>query len=231
MPRSESAARREEDRLVALASFTRGSGSGFLRGVDHQRLVEAKSCDHRGLELGVTRGPLDVHGRREIAATLSAPLARGDGIVVEGGRAGDGEIGGRVWAIAIDGRDVERADAGSEVALWLGPDRPIDGVTRGRRVFKSNDPERERAARAIAEFGTARARTPGAKSARFSSWRAPRWSARWCDVHLGGHERAAAERDAALTSGLLVQRHGLPRRRAPLTAGAATGVDRPHAPR
>ena len=40
--------------------FSRGSGPGFLAGIDHQRLVEGKTCDHRGLlageSLGTVRG-------------------------------------------------------------------------------------------------------------------------------------------------------------------------------
>src|SRR4051812_28492874 len=45
----------EEERRDALQTFTRGSGPGFFPGVDHQRLVEARSCDHRGLEVGRLR--------------------------------------------------------------------------------------------------------------------------------------------------------------------------------
>src|SRR6185295_7768745 len=44
----EDAVPTEEDRLSALSTFSRGSGPGFLAGVDHQRLVEGRACDHRG---------------------------------------------------------------------------------------------------------------------------------------------------------------------------------------
>ena len=37
---------------TALQMFSRGSGPGFLAGVDHQRLVDGRTCDHRGLLAG-----------------------------------------------------------------------------------------------------------------------------------------------------------------------------------
>src|SRR5262249_44075154 len=43
-------------RAGALQSYSRGSGPGFLRGVDHQRLVEGRGCDHRGLGAGELLG-------------------------------------------------------------------------------------------------------------------------------------------------------------------------------
>src|SRR5580693_1623477 len=53
----------EDLRETALSTFTRGSGPGFLSGVDHQRLVDGRSCDHRGVEVGVASGALAVRGR------------------------------------------------------------------------------------------------------------------------------------------------------------------------
>lgn len=82
-----------EDRALALGAYSRGSGAGFLHGVDHQRLVEGRGCEHRGLEVGATRGTAKGGRRREIRVTLSAALACVDGVLVEGGLAGAGEIG------------------------------------------------------------------------------------------------------------------------------------------
>ncbi|MCB9625422.1 MAG: U32 family peptidase [Sandaracinus sp.] len=119
-------------RLDALQSFSRGSGPGFFPGVDHQRLVDGRSCDHRGLELGTLaavdkrRGRLWLH-----VPDPTHPIRRGDGLLVEGHRAGEGEVGGRVWEIEGD-------------HLWLGPDVTIDDTLVGHRVFKTSDPTRER---------------------------------------------------------------------------------------
>ena len=139
----------EEERRDALQTFTRGSGPGFFEGVDHQRLVEGRSCDHRGLLVGSLRQVERARGRQWLVVKLEAEIARGDGLLVEGGFASEGEIGGRVWAIEVGGKDVESAPAGSTARLWLGPnanvgsnaDPPIgDKQARPRRVHRTSAP-------------------------------------------------------------------------------------------
>ncbi len=131
-------------RESALQMFSRGSGPGFLEGVNHQRLVEGRACDHRGLLAGECLGTTRT-GKLCLRVKLATRIARGDGVLVEGGFAGEGEIGGRVWSIFLSGRDVESADPGAEVLLWLGPDRDVTGAPAGRRLWKTNDPAREKA--------------------------------------------------------------------------------------
>jgi putative protease len=136
----------EEERLSALQMYTRGSGPGFLEGVDHQRLVDGRTCDHRGLLAGSSRGVRVVRGKRCVALETAAPIARGDGLLVEG----NPEVGGRVWGIFDGGVDVERAAAGREVCVWLGPERRVDDADRsGARVWKTSDPLREKQAVAV----------------------------------------------------------------------------------
>jgi putative protease len=140
----------EEERRAALQMFSRGSGPGFLGGVDHQRLVDGRTCDHHGLLAGESRGMRSVRGKRLVAVVAQDVIARGDGILVEGGFAGEGELGGRVWNVIVEGDDVERANAGELALLWLGPDRKLEEeVPTGRRVWKTNDPAREREVRAF----------------------------------------------------------------------------------
>lgn len=133
-----------EDRDAALLMFSRGSGPGFLTGVDHRRLVEGRSCDHRGLLAGKLTGVRRAHHKPHLGVQLEARLACGDGILVEGGFAGQGELGGRVWALVVRGARVDRAEAGEHALVWLGPDKRIDGAPAGRRVFKTSDPAREK---------------------------------------------------------------------------------------
>ncbi len=136
----------EDERRAALQTFTRGSGPGFFPGADHQRLVEGRTCDHRGLEVGALRAVESFRGHMSLVITLAVDLARGDGILVEGGYASEGEVGGRVWTLAVDGNDVERARAGDTAHVWLGPDvRLGSGLAKsagekGQRVFRTSAP-------------------------------------------------------------------------------------------
>lgn len=138
----------EEERLDALQTFTRGSGPGFFPGVDHQRLVEGRSCDHRGLQVGRLVRIERVRGRQVLVASLEVGVSRGDGLLVEGAFASEGEIGGRIWGIELGGKDVERAVAGATVRLWLGPDVVLSEApseSRGeRRIHRTSDPSLEK---------------------------------------------------------------------------------------
>lgn len=130
----------EAERRDALQTFTRGSGPGFFAGVDHQRLVEGRSCDHRGLLVGELREVSRGRGRTWLSLALGASLSRGDGVLVEGGLASEGEIGGRVWALEVAGESVETAEAGQLARVWLGPDTPVGELRPGRRVHKTSAP-------------------------------------------------------------------------------------------
>jgi putative protease len=118
----------EDERADALQTYSRGSGPGFLRGVDHQRLVDGRTCDHRGAVVGEVRDACVLQGKSWVRVTLSEPLALGDGVLVEGGFAGAGEVGGRVWAIEGD-------------RIWLGPDVKVPkSIAKGRRLFRTSSP-------------------------------------------------------------------------------------------
>jgi putative protease len=142
--RATNAAPDDAARRRALATFTRGSGPGFLNGTDHQRLVEGRSSDHRGPQCGVALRRVERRGRARIAVRLESELARGDGVLIEGGLGGQHELGGRVWSIERHGRELDKAAARDEVELWLGPDvRISEALVLPRRVFKTSDPRVE----------------------------------------------------------------------------------------
>lgn len=142
----------DDVRRAARLTFSRGSDTGFLRGVDHQRLVDGTTCDHVGLELGVVSDVAAPRsGRHHFTLTLGARLKRGDGVLVQGGRAGVGERGGRVWDLLKNGSPAESAAAGETVSVWLGPDVSLDGVVVGRRVFQTDDPALDKAIAARTE--------------------------------------------------------------------------------
>lgn len=134
----------EATKQRAIQSYSRGSGPGFLPGVNHQQLVEGRSCDHRGVEVGRALSREQRAGKTFLLVEASERIARGDGLLIEGGWGGEGEIGGRVWNVEVAGRDVGAADAGSSASLWFGPELELSKIERGRRVFRSHDPETER---------------------------------------------------------------------------------------
>jgi U32 family peptidase len=148
----------DDDLALALQMFSRGSGPGFLAGVDHRRLVEGRGSDHRGTRVGVCRGRTDVGGKTYLNVAVEAPVVRGDGLLVEGGFAGDGEVGGRVWGLVVRGQESEHASKGDDALVWLGPDKQIQRSPEGRRVFRTDDPRRKK--RLCAEIGRREHRVP-----------------------------------------------------------------------
>jgi putative protease len=140
-------------------TFSRGLAPGFLRGVDHQRLVEGRNPKKRGVFLGWVA---EVEPRAHSATiALEAPLKAGDGVVFEGPDPEAGEAGGTLLEVRVGGRvvageaappvasEVARAAAGGapflaelRFARDHGPDLSV--VEVGTRVFKTKDPELER---------------------------------------------------------------------------------------
>ncbi|MDX2019565.1 MAG: U32 family peptidase [Deltaproteobacteria bacterium] len=135
----------ERTRQVALQTYTRGSDVGFFEGVNHQRLVEGKLCEHRGLQVGHVLGTQKRRQHTYVHTHVTAELRRGDGLLIEGGRVGAGEVGGRVWGLVRKHKDVEAAAAGEDVLVWLGPDVDAASVRAGRRVFRTDDPGAKKA--------------------------------------------------------------------------------------
>jgi putative protease len=125
---------------AATQAFSRGASTGFLDGTDHQRLVDGRTCDHVGVEVGQCFDVSRAYGKSWLRCSTTVPLSRGDGILVEGGRAGKGEIGGRIWALRVDDTDAERVESGEDVWLWLGPDKELPVFTAKRRVFRTSSP-------------------------------------------------------------------------------------------
>jgi len=128
----------QHDRELCAQIYSRGASLGFLQGVDHQTLVNGKSCDHIGIEVGRCLGNATRDGKSWLRLRTQRELKRGDGILVQGSQGDRDELGGRIWMLAISGRDVESAEGASEIWVWLGPDRKISGNYAGRLVFRTS---------------------------------------------------------------------------------------------
>ena len=117
-------------------AFSRGLSTGWLRGIDNQRLVHARFGKKRGVFIGeVTR----VQGAR-VFVRLESDLKAGDGIVFDAGRPEEKEEGGRVYEVQSS-----KLKAQSEVVLTFGRGAiDFSRVQAGDRVWKTNDPALER---------------------------------------------------------------------------------------
>jgi putative protease len=150
-------------------AFSRGLHTGWLRGINHQRLVHAHFGKKRGVFLGeVTR----VLGEM-VFVKLEGPLKPGDGVVFDAGQPEEKEEGGRVYEVKV-GRasslppkaraasdlespaipphvSVSSEEAGRmpalpcEVTLTFGRgDIDFGRLHVGDKVWKTSDPELER---------------------------------------------------------------------------------------
>ena len=109
-------------------SFSRGLHTGWLGGIDNQRLVHARFGTKRGVFLGevvrVSAPNVWLRG--------SGPVKPGDGVVFDAGRPDLGEEGGRIHGVNTNN---------GETALRFGRD-DVDfaRVRPGDRVWKTSDP-------------------------------------------------------------------------------------------
>ncbi len=89
------AAATSDDRYKLEMAFSRGLYSGWMHGVNHQKLVHARYGKKRGAYLGT----ITSIGRGYIETKPAAPIKPGDGIVIDRGGDTDREQGGRVYEV------------------------------------------------------------------------------------------------------------------------------------
>ena len=148
----------EPTRRALEMTFSRGFTGGYLHEIDHQAVVEGRYPKKRGLYLG--RVARVDHGRG-VVVRMEGPLKPGDGVVFDAGHPEQDEQGGRVYELWRDGERLAAyepptvpAAAGRrggrpytpEVLLTFGRgDVRLRSVGEGDRVWKTSDPEMERA--------------------------------------------------------------------------------------
>ncbi len=124
--------------------FSRGFTPGYLHRIDHQAVVEGRFPKKRGPYLGRVVGV----DRRGIRVQLERPLALGDGIVFDAGRPDLEEVGGRIYALYVNGKKSSAVGTDAKfpltVTLQLGRDKTgVHRVRVGDRVWKTSDPRLE----------------------------------------------------------------------------------------
>lgn len=129
-------------------AFSRGLYSGWLKGIDNQRLVHGRYPKKRGVYLG------EVSEVRpgQVLVELRAPLKPGDGVVFDRGRPDEPEQGGRVYGVS---------DQTGRSAITFGnSDLDLSKIKRGNRLWKTSDPELDKRLRQSFEVDQPRFRRP-----------------------------------------------------------------------
>ena len=119
-------------------AFSRGFSSGWMDGPRPHALVPGKYTAKRGIPIGTVSS---VQGDR-VLVHLSRSAQRGQGIVFEEKHNQDGEQGGRIYEIFLDGRPVECVDAELDAELAFGRnDIDVNRVTPGQQIYRTDDPQ------------------------------------------------------------------------------------------
>ena len=140
--------RREE--LDLAQTFSRGLTTGFLEGVNHQKLVRGRFPKSRGVRLGTVVAVGSRGVRVQLAETLEDFIKPGDGVLFDLGKPETKEPGGRVWS-------VQRV-AGPMFELHFEPDAlDFSAIPVGCIVWKTDNPVlRKRLEQSYSQDKTAR---------------------------------------------------------------------------
>jgi putative protease len=145
-----------DDRYRMEMAFSRGLYTGWFRGINNQELVHGRFGKKRGVYLGEVA---EVR-RDSVALNLQAALKAGDGIVFDAGHPESDEEGGRVYEV----RPIQSSRssmAATKVLLYFGQgDIDFSKVHVGDKVWKTSDPELDRALRATYEGDTPKFQRP-----------------------------------------------------------------------
>jgi len=124
------AAATSEDKYKLEMAFSRGLYSGWMHGVNHQKLVHARYGKKRGAYLGT----ITSIGRGYIETKPAAPIKPGDGIVIDRGGDTDREQGGRVYEVH------PLRDGAVRLAFEYGK-LDFNVIKLGHHLWKTDDPQ------------------------------------------------------------------------------------------
>jgi putative protease len=122
-----------DDRYKLEMAFSRGLYSGWMHGVNHQKLVHARYGKKRGAFLG----SISSIGRGYIEVKPEAPLKPGDGIVIDRGGDTDREQGGRVYEV------LPQRDGVVRLSFEYGK-LDFNVIKVGHLLWKTDDPQLNR---------------------------------------------------------------------------------------
>ena len=121
------------DRYKLEMAFSRGLYSGWMHGVNHQKLVHARYGKKRGAFIGT----ISSIGRGYIEVKPEAPLKPGDGIVIDRGGDTDREQGGRIYEV------LPLRDGAVRLSFEYGK-LDFNVIKVGHLIWKTDDPHLNR---------------------------------------------------------------------------------------
>jgi putative protease len=134
-------------------AFSRGLYTGWLGGVNNQKLVHGRFGKKRGVFLGAVTKVL----RAAVMVKLEGPLKPGDGVVFDAGRPEGPEEGGRVYEI----KNAKLKMQNGETELRFGHgDIDFSRIHIGDKIWKTNDPALNRRLRQSFEGDTPKFQQP-----------------------------------------------------------------------
>jgi U32 family peptidase len=140
------------EKLQLEQVYSRGLGPFFMTGTDHQAVVNGRAPRHRGIQMGrVARVEFDRVVIETAEAHDIAPLKPGDGVVFDSAdwrSPQEPEEGGRVYGVALQSRDSQGAVI--ELTFANGAVK-FDRIRAGDLVWRTHDPDLDRAARPFLE--------------------------------------------------------------------------------
>ena len=126
------------ERYSLEMAFSRGLSTGWFQGIDNQKLVHARFGKKRGALIGKIEKIVNHKREPQIVVKAQIPVKLGDGVVIDSGNPDD-EQGGRLYGVDT---------VGKETFLSFGRNSlNFDRVRVGDRVWKTSDPELDKATR------------------------------------------------------------------------------------
>ncbi|MEL7333642.1 MAG: DUF3656 domain-containing protein [Cyanobacteria bacterium J06560_2] len=127
-----------EERYTLEMAFSRGLSTGWFQGIDNQQLVHARFGKKRGAYIGRVSRIAQTRREHQLVIKTTVPIKPGDGVVIDSGHP-DTDQGGRLYAVEQKGK---------ETFLSFGRrDIEFARVAVGDRIWKTNDPELDKATR------------------------------------------------------------------------------------
>ena len=147
-----------EDRYKLEMTFSRGLFSGWMHGVNHQRLVHGRYSNKRGPLVGTISRVADDHVELDPGASDHS-LRAGDGVLFDSGGDQNRQQGGRLWE--VKGGSGKKGGKDERLALYFERGRvDFARLHRGDAVYQTDDPRLDAALRKSFEHEPPPARQP-----------------------------------------------------------------------